>query len=194
MSLLTSHNAGLATSIICGLAVIWVSSKLLDSRRRHALYTQLTGPPSSSLLFGVTKRISDMHETGEFSEDAGGLYEQWAEEYGPVYRIPAAFGYEKIVLCDPKAIQHFYSRVTTGYLHTKMMKTAIANLVRLSALLKLLPLIAAYPVGPWRSLGRRRYSQTVCIGKVELTCYISDSIVDKGRLYLLRSVTRQSGG
>lgn len=95
-------------------------------------YTQLAGPPSTSLLFGVTKRISDMHESGKFCEDAGKLYWEWAEQYGPVYRIPAAFGFEKIVLCDPKAIQHFYSHETVGYVYTKMMRRAVENLVSYS--------------------------------------------------------------
>lgn len=129
MPLLHSPSVGVAAGILCSLAVVWLTSKLLDSRHRCKQYTQLTGPPSSSLLFGVTKRVSDMHETGKFCEDAGGLYNEWAEQYGPVYRIPAAFGFKKVVLCDPKAIQHFYSRETVGYLHTKMMSRAIENLV-----------------------------------------------------------------
>ncbi|KAI0730033.1 cytochrome P450 [Fomitopsis betulina] len=127
MSLFFSFSA--TSAVVCTLAAIWVAYKVLESRRRPGKYTPLAGPPSTSLLFGVTKTIADMQETGEFCEDAGKLFEEWAEKYGPVYRIPAAFGFEKVVLCDPKAIQHFYSRETTGYVHTTMMNRAIAILI-----------------------------------------------------------------
>lgn len=151
MSLFFSFSA--TSAVVCTLAAIWVAYKVLESRRRPGKYTPLAGPPSTSLLFGVTKTIADMQETGEFCEDAGKLFEEWAEKYGPVYRIPAAFGFEKVVLCDPKAIQHFYSRETTGYVHTTMMNRAIAILVGF-----LIPLYAPLLTGsasdwPWRAMG-----------------------------------------
>lgn len=153
MSLSSLPSAGFTASVLCGLAAIWAASRMLEFWRRHSRYTQLAGPPSTSLLFGVTKTVADMQETGEFCEDAGKLFEDWAEQYGPVYRIPAAFGSEKVVLCDPKAIQHFYSRETTGYVHTKMMSRAIATLVGCSMPPYAFVLTGTHSDRPRRALG-----------------------------------------
>ncbi|KAG5651864.1 hypothetical protein H0H81_007144 [Sphagnurus paluster] len=70
--------------------------------------TRLPGPPSTSLIFGVTKDIFE-------AEDSGVVYDEWEKQYGAVYAIPAALGAREIVLCDPKAIAHHYAGDTFTY-------------------------------------------------------------------------------
>ena len=90
---------------------------------RKVRTTQLRGPPSESFLFGVGKRILD-------ADDSGALYEAWAQEYGQVYTAPSTLGTKKIVLCDPKAIAHFYSKETWTYVQTSFTKKILAVFVR----------------------------------------------------------------
>ena len=52
--------------------------------------------------------------------------------YGAMFRIPEALGRTTIIVCDPKAIQHFYSKETYGYIHDPLGKALIADIVRLS--------------------------------------------------------------
>ena len=68
------------------------------------------------------------------SPDPGAIYQQWQEEYGAVYTIPTAFGKSCVVLCDPKAIQHFYARETYGYVHTPLVRAFTESLVILQFL------------------------------------------------------------
>ncbi|KAH9928830.1 cytochrome P450 [Fomitopsis serialis] len=118
---MTVLPASSVTSILCGILAVWLLSKVVEQRRRRTQTTSLAGPPNPSLVFGASKLISDL-------VDAGDLYEEWSETYGSVYRVPAAFGMSKIVLCDPKAVLHFFSRETVGYVHTTMMKNATENI------------------------------------------------------------------
>ncbi|KZT67557.1 cytochrome P450 [Daedalea quercina L-15889] len=113
------------TTALCGIFTLWVLLKVVQYRRRRAHWsTPLSGPPSPSLLWGVSRLIQ-----GNDAQDPGSLFEEWSEQYGSVFRIPAAFGTSKIVVCDPKAIQHFYSREAVGYVHTTMFRTGIESLV-----------------------------------------------------------------
>ncbi|OJA14524.1 hypothetical protein AZE42_12948 [Rhizopogon vesiculosus] len=57
------------------------------------------------------------------------MYERWAEEYGVAYNIPTILGRSAIVLCDPKAIAHFYARETWTYVHTPLSLTSLEDLV-----------------------------------------------------------------
>lgn len=109
------------TALSTALAV-WVSYKLIQRLQRRVRSTPLAGPPNPSYIFGVGRFLSQQ-------PDPALVYEQWAEKYGPVYRIPATVGYTRIVLCDPKAVQHFYSRETFGYVQTQLTKRSIENLV-----------------------------------------------------------------
>jgi hypothetical protein len=84
--------------------------------------TSLPGPPSDSYFFGVSKLLSN-------AVDPAVLYEQWAKEYGPVFRVPLALGSSRVVLCDPKAIAYFYSRETTGFVMRKLGKVLVERLV-----------------------------------------------------------------
>ncbi|KAG8214366.1 cytochrome P450 [Butyriboletus roseoflavus] len=101
---------------------VWALLRWLRTSRRQVHTTQLRGPPSESFLYGVNKRILD-------AENSGAIYEAWAVEYGPVYAIPSTFGTKKIVLNDPKAIAHFYSKDTWTYTQTPATRKVLANIL-----------------------------------------------------------------
>jgi hypothetical protein len=84
--------------------------------------TPLNGPANTSLLFGLYRHINE-------SEDPGLVYEGWAKEYGPAFKIPGGFGSSRILICDPRANAHFYSKETFGYVQTKLSRVFIENLV-----------------------------------------------------------------
>ncbi|KAG6375286.1 cytochrome P450 [Boletus reticuloceps] len=98
---------------------IWTLLQWSRTTRRKLRTTQLRGPPSESFLYGVGKRILD-------AEDSGAIYEAWALEYGPVYAVPSTLGSKRIVLCDPKAIAHFYAKETWSYIQTPLTKKSTA--------------------------------------------------------------------
>lgn len=111
-------------TILWSVLAGWLSYKVIQRLRRRRS-TPLAGPPNPSFIFGVDRLIRD--------ELTPGLtYEQWAEKYGPVYRVPASFGYTRIVLCESKAVQHFYSRETFGYQQTELFKRLTENIVRVT--------------------------------------------------------------
>ena len=86
--------------------------------------TPLMGPPSKSLLFGLSRYI---HE----SPDSSVLFERWAEEYGSAYRVPHSFWSSQIVLADPKAVACFFAHETTTYVRNSVTKRAVERLVGL---------------------------------------------------------------
>ncbi|KAG8214363.1 hypothetical protein J3R82DRAFT_9352 [Butyriboletus roseoflavus] len=102
---------------------VWALLRWLRTSHRQVHTTQLRGPPSESFLYGTNKRILD-------AENSGAIYEAWAVEYGPVYAIPSTFGKRTIVLNDPKAIAHFYSKDTWTYTQTPATRKVLANIVR----------------------------------------------------------------
>ncbi|OSX55878.1 hypothetical protein POSPLADRAFT_1162597, partial [Postia placenta MAD-698-R-SB12] len=57
------------------------------------------------------------------------VYEQLARKYGSVFCIPAILGYSRLVLFDPKVIQHFYSHEMFLHQQTTLTKQFIENLV-----------------------------------------------------------------
>ena len=95
------------TTVAC--AAVWTLLRWLRTSRQRLRTTRLRGPPSESFLYGVGARIHD-------AEDSGALYEAWAQEYGQVYAVPSTLGSQRIVLCDPKAIAHFYAKETWTYM------------------------------------------------------------------------------
>lgn len=46
-----------------------------------------------------------------------------------MFKVPGPFGKSRVVLCDPKAIAHFYSRETFGYIKTELVRAAVDSLV-----------------------------------------------------------------
>ncbi|KAG1893815.1 cytochrome P450 [Suillus fuscotomentosus] len=53
------------------------------------------------------------------------LYERWAKEYGPMYKVPGVFGQSMVVLWDPKAISHFFARDTWLYNQTPFNRIVV---------------------------------------------------------------------
>lgn len=106
---------------------IWLLSRGVRILRRRAKTTPLKGPASKSLVFGNSRFLSTQKDS-----DAALVYEEWAEQYGAVYRVPTTFGGTKVILCDPKAIQHFYSKDTYGYVQNPMARIFLGNIVCLS--------------------------------------------------------------
>lgn len=84
--------------------------------------TPLRGPRSPSFIFGHYRYIQEQN-------DPELVYEKWAKKYGPAYQVTGPFGSKRIVICDPKANAHFYSRETNGYVQTKLAHVFIENLV-----------------------------------------------------------------
>lgn len=101
---------------------IWLLTKIVKHVRRSIHATPLRGPPSQSFVFGAQRQILE-------SNDHSALYEKWAAEYGSVFSVPGAFGRRRVVLCDPKAVAHFYARETFVYVQTVLVRTAVENLV-----------------------------------------------------------------
>jgi len=89
---------------------------------RRPRTTKLRGPPSNDFIFGVTKDLFN-------SSDLGGMYRNWENAYGPVYEIPATLGSTILVLQDPGAITHLYSKDTTTYHQFGFLKAVFGNLV-----------------------------------------------------------------
>ncbi|GLB45497.1 putative cytochrome p450 [Lyophyllum shimeji] len=88
------------------LSVALVFVGLAKSRRRRT--TKLNGPTSKSYIFGVGEDLFK-------APDMGVVYENWQKEYGPVFSIPVTLGSKVVVLCDPKAVAHHYSKDTFTY-------------------------------------------------------------------------------
>ncbi|GLB45491.1 putative cytochrome P450 [Lyophyllum shimeji] len=88
------------------LSVALVFFGLAKSRRRRT--TKLNGPPSKSYMFGVGGELFSAPEVGV-------IYKNWAKQYGPVFSIPLIMGSKVVILCDPKAIAHHYSKDTFTY-------------------------------------------------------------------------------
>ena len=103
----------------------WTLIRLVRTAHRRARTTRLNGPPSKSLVLGFPEFFS-----ASSTPDGPDIYEAWAEEYGAVYQVPSVLGTTRIVLCDPKAIAHFYARETTTYVLTPLGKFMVGILVR----------------------------------------------------------------
>ena len=116
---------GFYINVVLPFAVVWLLFVVLKKQFARNKTTPLNGPDNSSILFGLYRRINE-------SEDPGALYEEWALKYGPAFRIPGGFGSSRILICDPRANAHFYSKETFGYVQTKLSRVFIENLVGIS--------------------------------------------------------------
>ncbi|KAG1855862.1 cytochrome P450 [Suillus tomentosus] len=110
-SLWTTVRSGGAFNVAASFAALWAFVKVLRMLRWRVKTTQLLGPPRTSLIYGVSRDLASSH-------DRAAMYERWATEYGVVYMIPSVLGQTNVVLCDPKAIAHFYARETWTYVKT----------------------------------------------------------------------------
>lgn len=96
-----------AIDIAAGLAAAILAFRIAYLAKHKGLRTtRLRGP--SGGLFGVEKVLFE-------SPDSTALYETWYKEYGAVYEVPMMLGQRRIVLCDPKALAHFYGKDSWSY-------------------------------------------------------------------------------
>ncbi|KAJ7499846.1 cytochrome P450 [Mycena latifolia] len=115
------HQLGFSDVLIVG-AGLWLAVKVIRRLfNRNAHGTRLNGPPRESWFFGVSRKLTQSPDTGE-------VFQEWAAKYGPVFQIPIAFGGRRTILCDPKAVNHFYSMERSVYIKSKMNRAVIANL------------------------------------------------------------------
>ncbi|KAF8890475.1 cytochrome P450 [Infundibulicybe gibba] len=89
--------------ILSSLFAFWAIRRI-----RRSQTTALNGPPSPNRLFGFGIELFRV-------EDPASLFAKWEQEYGSVYQIPTFLGAKQVVICDPKAIAHFYSKDTYAY-------------------------------------------------------------------------------
>ncbi|KAG6909218.1 hypothetical protein DXG01_001525 [Tephrocybe rancida] len=113
------------TDIVAYSLGAWLVYKILraaSAKWRGVQTTALRGPPSKSFLFGLVRVLRE-------SEDQSVLTEQWANEYGSAFAVPGALGSKRVVIVDPKAVTHFYSKETFGYIQTPLARSFIERLV-----------------------------------------------------------------
>ena len=121
--ILDSDDLGMnpnATTVI-GICVALIILAVYRSYRRPRT-TKLRGPPSNDFIFGANTELFD-------SPDVGGMYRNWEKTYGPVYQIPSTICSTIIVLQDPGAITHLYSKDTTKYHQFGLSKAIFGTLV-----------------------------------------------------------------
>ena len=137
-SILDSRDRGacpnvMTMALICLPLVVFAIYRY--NRRQRT--TKLRGPPSNDFIFGASKELFN-------SPDMGGMYKNWEETYGPVYQIPSTLGSTIVVLQDPGAITHLYSKDTLTYHQLGLSKAIWENLVSFSTTRKL-NLIRIFP-------------------------------------------------
>jgi hypothetical protein len=84
--------------------------------------TRLQGPPSRSFLYGNALQVANAPNAAE-------LYNSWAQTYGSIFQMPFALGTRRVILCDPRAIAHFFAHETWKYLQPEPARIAIGRLV-----------------------------------------------------------------
>ena len=99
-----------------------IAVRLYQTHSRRPRTTKLKGPPSKSFLLGVTKDLFD-------ALDRGAVYSDWEKTYGSTYEIAGTLGSKILVLGDPKAMAHFFSKDTTIYHQLQYYKALNRQLV-----------------------------------------------------------------
>ncbi|KAG1815929.1 cytochrome P450 [Suillus subaureus] len=128
LSLWTTVRSVGAFNVACSFAALWTFVKVSSALRWRLKTTQLRGPPRTSFLYGVSHNIAA-------SKDPGGMYDHWATKYGLAYMIPSVFGKTVVVLCDPRAVAHFYARETWTYVQTPISLAILEPLIGRGVLL-----------------------------------------------------------
>jgi len=108
--------------VVFASLAVWLLLRNLNSSRKHVTTTKLRGPARKSRLYGVGRIIEE-------SQDASSLFEQWENDYGPVYTIPHALGSSQVILCDPKAASYMLARDTLVYDHPPVTKAGLRNAI-----------------------------------------------------------------
>ncbi|KAG1842981.1 cytochrome P450 [Suillus subalutaceus] len=111
-----------AFNVACSCVALWAFAKVLRVLRWRLKTTQLRGPPRTNFIYGVSHDLAS-------SQDRGGMYERWAMEYGVAYMIPSVLGQTVVVLSDPRAIAHFFTRDTWTYMQTPLSLALLETLM-----------------------------------------------------------------
>ena len=130
-------------NLAAGLAVICALRVAYRTNCKRPRTTRLRGPPSG--FFGAEEVLIE-------SPDPATVHEAWYKEYGPAYEIPMVLGERKIILCDPKALVHFFSRDSWSYELPHADKVALARSVRVSPMYSI-SFITEYPDRRGRYVG-----------------------------------------
>ncbi|KAJ6506413.1 cytochrome P450 [Mycena vitilis] len=111
------------SDVLILVAGVWIAAKIVRriANRNAVQGTRLAGPPNESFIFGLNRLVAQ-------APDSGVVFQEWAARYGPVFQIPAPFRGHKVILCDPKAVNHFYSMERSIYVKSKLGRAVIANL------------------------------------------------------------------
>ena len=110
-----------AISLATGLTVIWALCMAFLTNRKRPRTTRLRGPPSG--FFGAEEVLFE-------SPNPAAVHEVWYQEYGGAYEIPLVLGERRVVLCDPKALAHFFARDSWSYVLAQADNVALARSVR----------------------------------------------------------------
>ena len=126
-SSLDSRNLGANPNVTTVALIICLTLVVLAIYRsyRRSRTTKLKGPPRNDLIFGATKELFN-------TSDLGGMYGNWEKTYGPFYQIPSILGSTILVLQDPGAIAHLYSKDTSTYHQSGLLRAAFAYTVSFS--------------------------------------------------------------
>ncbi|KAI6037499.1 cytochrome P450 [Pisolithus marmoratus] len=103
------------------LVTAWALRTAIRAIQKKFRTTELRGPKSTSLLFGVSKELFE-------SPDTGAIFEAWSKEYGVAYEIPMIYGQKRVILCDPKAVSYLFSRDTRSYVGTPGHKASVVQI------------------------------------------------------------------
>ncbi|PFH47821.1 hypothetical protein AMATHDRAFT_66733 [Amanita thiersii Skay4041] len=114
------------TDSVFTLALLWIVTKIIQRIRGGSSGTsslaKLQGPRRESLVFGFSKQLRE-------AENRGVLYEEWASQHGAAFLIPSALNRSRLVICDPKAITHFFARETFTYVQLKFSRVFIERMI-----------------------------------------------------------------
>ncbi|KAF7291763.1 hypothetical protein HMN09_01235900 [Mycena chlorophos] len=106
------------------LGAVWVLTKLIRrviASRSATKGTRLRAPPRASLLFGVSPILTRADEPAI-------VFDDWARTYGAVFEIPTPFGGRRVILTDPRAVNHFYASERAVYVKPAMTRRVIGNI------------------------------------------------------------------
>ncbi|KAJ7245300.1 cytochrome P450 [Mycena rebaudengoi] len=87
--------------VLPAILVIIVFTRRTISRRRRSI-ARVPGPHATSWLYGNMLQLYLPATWGEFDFS-------WQRQYGPLYRIKGCFGEDRLVVSDPRALQHILS-------------------------------------------------------------------------------------
>ncbi|KAF9529748.1 cytochrome P450 [Crepidotus variabilis] len=78
-------------------------------RYRRISISDIPGPKAESFILGNLRQY--------FQSQAGAIDFEWQEAYGDIVRFKGPFGEDRLLVADPKALQHIYH--TSGYNYSK---------------------------------------------------------------------------